>query len=71
MLMLKAYKYFCKEILLSWDELDELGEGDLGEAVFSVGRSMKCSATGAEEPPVAGDERMQKLLRGRWWGASK
>jgi len=41
MLMLKAYKYFCKEILLSWDELDELGEGDLGEAVFGVGRSVK------------------------------
>ena len=36
------------------DELDELGEGDLREATFDVGRSMKCSATGIEEPPVAG-----------------
>ena len=36
------------------DELDELGEGDLGEAVFGVGRSVKLPATGAEEPPVAG-----------------
>ena len=52
--MLKAYKYLCRKVLLSRDELDELGEGDLGEAVFGEGRSMKHSATGAEGPPVAG-----------------
>jgi hypothetical protein len=27
--MLKAYKYLCRKVLLSKDELDELGEGDL------------------------------------------
>jgi len=36
------------------DELYELGEGDLREAVFGVGSSVKPPATGAEEPPVAG-----------------
>jgi len=52
--MLKAYKYLCRKVLLSGDELDELGEGDLGEAVFGVGRSVRRPATGADEPPVAG-----------------
>ena len=36
------------------DELYELGEGDLSEAVFGVGSSVKRPATGVEEPPVAG-----------------
>ena len=36
------------------DELYELGEGDLREAVFGVGSSVKRPATGADEPPVAG-----------------
>ena len=39
---------------MGWDELDELGEGDLREAAFGVGRSVELPATGAEEPPVAG-----------------
>jgi len=40
--------------IIRLDELYELGEGDSNEAVFGVGRLMKCSATGMEEPPVAG-----------------
>ena len=36
------------------DELYELGEGDSNEAVFGVGRLVKCLVTDMEEPPVAG-----------------
>jgi len=37
----KAYKAFCRKIVSGRDELDELGEGDLCEAAFGAGSSMK------------------------------
>jgi len=67
---LKAARYVDADII-ELEKLDELGEEDLREAVFGVGRSMKCLTTDAEEPPVARGGQMQKPLRGRWWGASK
>jgi len=48
--------------IIRLDELYELGERDSNEAVFGVGRSMKCLATDMKEPPVAGGSR----LPNRW-----